>query len=123
VPVKNIIPGQNINPEKLQRTRELRSEMIPAEKILWQELRGNKLGSHFRRQQVIEGFIVNFYFHSADLIIELDGDFHREQQEYDDVRDKILENLGWRILRYTNDDVLLRLLRVLIQINELLGNK
>jgi hypothetical protein len=52
MPVKNIIPCQKINPEKLQRSRELRKEMTPAEKTLWQRLRGDKLGGfHFRRQQ------------------------------------------------------------------------
>ncbi len=49
MPVKNIIPGQKVTKEKLQRARELRREMTPAEKILWQELRANKLGVHFRR--------------------------------------------------------------------------
>jgi very-short-patch-repair endonuclease len=48
--IKNIIPGQKINPAKLQRARELRREMTPAERILWQALRGNALdGLHFRR--------------------------------------------------------------------------
>ena len=57
--VKNIIPGQKIDPDKLQRARQLRHEMTPAERMLWQALRGNKLdGFHFRRQQVIVGFIV-----------------------------------------------------------------
>ena len=60
MPIKNIIPGQTVTKEKLQRARELRRDMTPAEKILWQELRGNKLGVHFRRQQVIAGFIVDF---------------------------------------------------------------
>jgi hypothetical protein len=47
MPIKNIIPGQTVTKEKLQRARELRRDMTPAEKILWQELRGNKLGVHF----------------------------------------------------------------------------
>ncbi len=121
--IKNINPGQKINPEKQQRAIDLRSEMTPAEKVLWQELRGNKLGYHFRRQQVIAGFIVDFYCHSAGLVIELDGDIHREQQEYDAERDKILGNMGLRVVRYTNNEVLLNLPRVLIQVNELLGIK
>ena len=123
MPIKHIIPGQIINAEKLQRARELRKEMTPAEKILWQELRGNKLGSHFRRQQVIAGFIVDFYCHSAGLIIELDGDIHQEQQEYDNDRDKILENMGLRVVRYSNDEILQDLPKVLNQINGILGNK
>jgi very-short-patch-repair endonuclease len=123
MPVKNINPGQKIDPKKLQRAIDLRSEMTPAEKILWQELRGNKLGFHFRRQQVIAGFIVDFYCHSAGLVIELDGDIHKEQQEYDTVRDKILEDMGLHVLRYSNNDVLQNLPRMLIQLSEKLGKK
>jgi len=52
MPVKNIIPGQSVTKEKLQRAKELRRDMTPAEKALWEELRANKLGVHFRRQQV-----------------------------------------------------------------------
>ena len=57
--------------------------MTPAEKILWEELRANKLGVHFRRQQVISGFIVDFYCHKAALVLEVDGDVHDLQQEED----------------------------------------
>lgn len=67
MPVKNIIPGQRATKEKLQRAKELRREMTPAEKILWEELRANKLGVHFRRQQVIQGFIVDFYCHPVKI--------------------------------------------------------
>ena len=59
--------------------------MTPAEKTrsVWQELRGNKLGVHFKRQQVIAGFIVDFYCHQAALFVEVDGDIHDLQQEED----------------------------------------
>ncbi len=123
MPVKNIYPGQKIDPEKIQRARTLRSQMTPAEKVLWQELRGNKLGSHFRRQQVIAGFIVDFYCHTAGLVIELDGDIHREQQEYDAERDKILEGMGLRVIRFRNDEVLLNLPRVRTQLKEEIRKK
>src|SRR5512132_61648 len=98
MPVKNIIPGQRVVNEKLARARELRRGMTPAEKILWQELRGNKLGVHFRRQQVIAGFIVNFYCHKVELVIELDGSVHEEvtQKESDASRDEALNKLGLR---------------------------
>jgi len=121
MPIKNINPGQKINPEKLERARDLRSQMTPAEKVFWQELRTNKLGSHFRRQQVIAGFIVDFYCHSAGLVIEVDGDIHREQHDYDAGRDKILEGLGLRVVRFTNEDILFNLVRVLIQLSEEIG--
>ena len=123
MPVKNIYPGQKVNPEKILRARSLRRNMTPAEKVLWQELRTNKLGSHFRRQQVIAGFIVDFYCHSAGLVIELDGDIHRGQQEYDAERDKILEGMGLRVIRFRNDEVLLNLPRVRTQLKEEIGKK
>jgi very-short-patch-repair endonuclease len=54
MPIKNIIPGQIVTKEKLQRAKELRRDMTPAEKILWQELRGNKLG-----EKTIHEFFTN----------------------------------------------------------------
>ena len=52
MPIKNIVTEQKVTREKLQRAKELRHDMTLAEKILWEELRANKLGVHFRRQQV-----------------------------------------------------------------------
>jgi very-short-patch-repair endonuclease len=123
VPIKDIITGQNIKAEKIERAREMRKEMTPAKKVLWEELRGNKPGSHFRRQQVIAGFIVDFYCHAAGLIIELDGDVHRRRQEYDEGRNKILENMELRVVRFSNEEVLSDLPRVLNQLNKIRGNK
>jgi len=121
MPIKNIIPGQRVTKEKLQRAKELRRDMTPAEKILWQELRTNKLGVHFRRQQVIAGFIVDFYCHKATLVIELDGDVHDLQQEEDATREKVLSELGLRILRFRNDEVLRDLSAALGRIKEQLN--
>ena len=98
MPVKNIIPGQKVTKEKLQRAKELRRDMTPTEKTLWNELRANKLGVHFRRQQVIAGFIVDFYCHKASLVIEVDGDIHDLQREEDARREKASSELGLRSL-------------------------
>jgi len=106
MPVKNIIPGQTVTKEKLQRARELRRDMTSAEKILWEELRANKLGVHFRRQQIIAGFIVDFYCHKAALVIEVDGDIHDLQQDEDARREKVLSELGLRVIRFGNDEIL-----------------
>lgn len=123
MPVKNIIPGQKVACEKLQRARELRREKTPAETILWQELRRNKLGVHFRRQQVIAGFIVDFYCHKAGLVIELNGGVHQrdEQKENDAKRDKALDKMGLRIVRFKNDEVVMDLSVVLGRIQELIS--
>jgi very-short-patch-repair endonuclease len=106
MPVKNIIPGQTVTKEKLQRAKELRRDMTPAEKILWQELRANKLGVRFRRQQVIAGFIVDFYCHKAALVIEVDGDIHDLQREEDARREKVLSEMGLRVVRFRNEEVM-----------------
>ena len=120
MPIKNIIPGQRVTKEKIQRAKELRRDMTPAEKILWQELKGNKLGVHFLRQQVIAGFIVDFYCHKADLVIELDGSVHEmeEQKENDAERDKVLDEMGLRVFRFRNEDVIKNLPGVLGKIRE-----
>jgi very-short-patch-repair endonuclease len=123
MPIKNIIPGQRVIKEKLERAKELRREMTPAEKVLWQEFRGNKLGVHFRRQQVIAGFISDFYCHKADLVIELDGSVHEddEQKESDAERDKVLNEMGLRVVRIKNADVMKNLPGVLEKIRELIS--
>jgi very-short-patch-repair endonuclease len=57
----------------------------------WQHLRANQLnGLHFRRQQIIDGFIADFYCHVARLVIEVDGEIHQQQAEYDAERDRVL---------------------------------
>lgn len=106
MPIDNICGRQKIDPDKAQLARELRAKMTVAEQALWQALRTNKAaGLHFRRQQVIDGFIVDFYSHSAGLVIELDGGVHRQQREYDAERDRLLEAHGFLVLRIRNEEV------------------
>jgi len=116
--VKNIIPGQRVTKAKLERARELRRDMTAAEKILWNELRADKLGAHFRRQQVIEGFIVDFYCHEAALVIEVDGDIHDLQKDEDARREKVLHDLGLMMIRFRNDEVLKHLKDVVGKIRQ-----
>ena len=104
---RNIIIGQKIAPEKIKRAKELRQNMTPAEKILWERLRAKRFkGLKFRRQQVIEGFIVDFYCHFLRLVIEVDGEIHNKQKEYDLERDRIITAKGLTILRFTNQQVI-----------------
>lgn len=72
---------------------------------LWHEVRANKLGIRFRRQQIIQGFIVDFYCHNSALVVEVDGDIHDLQQEEDVRREKALSALGLKIVRFRNDEV------------------
>ncbi|YAF95023.1 MAG: endonuclease domain-containing protein [Nodularia sp. CChRGM 3473] len=120
----NIVIGQKINPDKMQRAKELRRQITPAEKILWQHLRGNRLKNlHFRRQQIIDGFIVDFYCHSARLVIEVDGKIHEQQVEYDVERDKVLSARGLRLLRIKNELVQRELDQVLVLISQVCGEE
>ena len=103
---KNIVIGQKVNPEKVRRAKELRRQMTETEQILWQHLRANRLGGwHFRRQQVIAGFIVDFYCHAAGLAVELDGPVHETRADYDEARDQSLAEHGIRVLRVKNQEV------------------
>jgi very-short-patch-repair endonuclease len=121
MPVKNIIPGQKVTKEKLQRAKELRREMTPAEKLLWQEVCAKKLGVRFRRQQVIQGFIVDFYCHKSALVVEVDGDIHDLQKEEDVRREKVLGEMGLQIVRFRNDEVVRELSTVVGRIKGLIS--
>jgi len=106
MPVKNIVRGQSVSYEMYERAKKLRREMTPAEKILWKELRTNKLnGLHFRRQQIVHGYFADFYCHQHELIVELDGAIHELQKEYDADREEYLVALGFRIVRFTNEEI------------------
>lgn len=123
MPLKNIVTEQKVTKAKLQRAKELRRDMTPAEKILWKELRANKLGVHFRRQQVIQGFIVDFYCHRAGLVVEVDGDVHDLQKEEDERREKVLSELGLRVVRFGNDDVMRNVSAVVNKIKALISSE
>ena len=104
---RKITSGQNVQPDRLAFAKRLRREMTPAERRLWKALRRNALdGFHFRRQQVIEGYIVDFYCDAAKLAIELDGGVHQEQWQYDESRDTAISRLGVRVLRISNEAML-----------------
>ena len=120
MPVPRIVRGQRVETVKIVLAKELRKEMTPEETILWERLRRSQLeGYHFRRQQVIHGFIADFYCHEAALIVELDGRVHEGQEDYDKDRDRILTSHGFRIARYENEMVRDRLEELLKQITKL----
>ncbi len=95
-----------IHPVIRQRARELRRPQTPAEARLWKVLRNRQLsGYKFRRQHTIGRFIVDFYCAEASLVVEIDGDSHAEQIEYDANRTAWLAEQGYRVLRFTNRDI------------------
>jgi very-short-patch-repair endonuclease len=115
--VRNTIIGSRTANVKRERAYEFRREMTLAEKRVWRALRHNQLnGLHFRRQQTIAGFIVDFYCHAAALVVEIDGGVHGETREYDANRDQILASRGFHTLRVANEDVVHQLREVLQRI-------
>jgi very-short-patch-repair endonuclease len=114
-PVKIVI-GQPVSEVKVSLAREMRRNMTTAEAALWKRVSGNALGFHFRRQQIIAGFIADFYCHQAALVVEVDGDLH--DAAYDAERDRIFAGLGLTTLRFTNQQVQEQIGVVLYQIRQ-----
>jgi very-short-patch-repair endonuclease len=105
-----------------QRAKELRREPTPAERKLWAYLRYDRLGGlRFRRQQPVGPFIVDFCCATRQLVIEIDGDSHAEQVEYDESRTAYLEEHGYTVIRFTNEDVQRRLDDVVAEIARCCG--
>jgi len=89
--------------------RLLRKKQTGAEKILWEMLRNKKLdGYKFKRQHGFGTFIVDFYCYASKLIIEIDGKIHekKEQKERDFIREEVLIDSGFKVIRFTNDEVI-----------------
>ena len=79
--------------------------MTAEERILWGRVRRNGTDFHFRRQQVIRGFVADFYCHAAALVVEIDGAVHADQAEYDADRTAAFNELGIVVLRFWNSEV------------------
>lgn len=96
-------------------SHEMRYEPTMAEIRLWECLRAKRLGVKFRRQHVIDDYIADFVCLSEKLVIEVDGEYHNEeeQQTLDKQRTERLDALGYRVLRFTNDQVLFQIEDVL----------
>ena len=95
--------------KNLAKKRALRSEMTRAERKLWFCLRGKQLaGLKFRRQHGIGPYIVDFYCPEKLIVVEVDGDIHGEHEQIsrDSKREEFLKDLGLKIVRYSNSEVL-----------------
>lgn len=88
------------------RSRENRKEPTEAESILWERVRDNRLGFKIRMQHAIEQFIADFVCLEKKLIIEIDGKIHETQKDQDTIRTFILEDTGYKVIRFTNDEVI-----------------
>ena len=101
--------NKKLDPQLLIFAKSMRHMATDAENLMWQILRAKRfMNLKFRRQHVIQPYIVDFYCHEIGLVIELDGSQHGTDNaiEYDVERTKFLESLGLTVVRYWNHDVL-----------------
>jgi very-short-patch-repair endonuclease len=105
------------------RSRELRTHSTPAEQAIWRFIRNRQVAqTRFNRQVPIGPYICDFVARSAKVIIELDGGQHAVRTSVDASRTEFLENRGYRVLRFWNNDVLDNLDGVLAVIEEAVSN-
>ncbi len=101
-------PNAKVRPRHREHARQMRKAMTGAELKFWNAVRAHRLaGLSFRRQLPVAGYIVDFACPSHKIIVELDGFQHAEDAaaDYDRQRTETLEQCGWRVLRFWNEDV------------------
>lgn len=114
---------KRIPPIRTARARSLRSNMTDVERKLWMALKGKQIaGYRFRRQHAIGVYIADFACVERKLVIELDGGQHQNQEAYDKDRSRYLNQQGWQVVRFWNNEVLENLDGVLEVIMEKLGS-
>ncbi|KPG01095.1 hypothetical protein IP86_05640 [Rhodopseudomonas sp. AAP120] len=102
-------PTWSVSPSQRRHARELRKKSTGAERLMWGELRDKRLGGFsFKRQVPIGPFIVDFACHSAKLVVELDGGQHfaDDAERADAARTEVIEARGFRVIRFSNADVM-----------------
>ncbi|MCJ9671717.1 DUF559 domain-containing protein [Neorhizobium sp. BETTINA12A] len=118
------MPHAPIPPQRRANARRMRKALTDAELKLWNELRAHRLmGLSFRRQLPIAGYIVDFACPTHHLIVEVDGSQHGNDEDlrYDAARTQRLEQDGWTVLRFWNDDVLKDIDNVCLHIVKIVG--
>lgn len=105
--------------------RENRLKMTFAETVLWEALRDLPTTFHFRRQHIIGDFIVDFACIEHNLVIEVDGGYHSEPRQEDDdrLRTEVLNNMGYSVIRFTNEQVIEQQQEVIREIKNILYNE
>lgn len=106
------------------KARSLRNAATPAERELWRYLSRSQIdGFKFSRQMPIGPYICDFLCRSARLVIEIDGPSHDARLVYDASRTEWLEGAGYRVIRFTNDDIFARIEGVLTIVREALAER
>ncbi|MBX7042545.1 MAG: DUF559 domain-containing protein [Ignavibacteria bacterium] len=102
--------------------RKLRNDPTLAESILWKLLRKKKVNGYiFLRQRPIHSYIVDFFCYKLNLIIELDGESHIGREEKDLKRQLELESMGYKVIRFKNEEVLCNCAAVINRIEEVIS--
>jgi very-short-patch-repair endonuclease len=117
---------QKVTCEKVEFSRKMRSEMTEAEAVLWEQLRNRKLGGFkFRRQQIVEGFIVDFFCEEAKLVVEVDGGIHdsEEQKKIDKHRCEVFKIRGLVEIRFKNEEIFMNLGSILQSISKTVNSR
>ena len=108
----------------LENAKMNRRYMTPAESALWECLRNKNLGVRFRRQHPVFNYIPDFVCLEKQLVVEVDGGYHfiGNQQVSDDERTQYLNQYGFEVIRFTNDEVLGNIDEVLDRIKKVINN-
>ena len=117
---KNSLQSENMwkgaSPKIFSNAKKLRDNSTEAEEKLWLAVKNNQIeGFKFRRQHPLSFYIADFYCHALKLVIEIDGAYHltEEQQLLDEERTKNIEFQGLKVIRFTNEEVLMQLPEVI----------
>ena len=120
---KNSLQSENMwkgaSPKIFSNAKKLRDNETEAEEKLWLAVKNNQIeGFKFRRQHPLSFYIADFYCHALKLVIEIDGGYHltEDQQLFDEERTKNLEFQGLKVIRFTNEEVLVQLPEVIAKI-------
>jgi len=106
-----------------ENSRLNRKNQTEAEAVLWKLLRDNQTGYKIRRQHAVDGYIADFVCLSKGLVIEVDGGYHLITKEEDEVRTKILNNEGFTVVRFTNEEVINNSQKVIQSIKDVLDSQ
>ena len=103
--------------------RENRKNQTDAESALWNYLRDRTLGTKFLRQHIIGNYIGDFVSTDKKIVIEVDGGYHSQyiQMQYDEKRTEHIESIGYKVIRFTNEQILFDTENVITQIKELIN--
>ena len=101
-----------------ENSKNNRRNLTTAETVFWKIAKSSGLGEKCRRQYIIGQYIVDFFFRKSKLIVELDGAYHfsDEQQKEDVIRQEWLEQMGYTVIRFTNEDILFNTEKVITHI-------